>query len=341
MSLVAHGRGDQVGDRVGAVQPAAGTAVAGGPGGRQVEQGGQGGRSLRAVVGAYAALAKPRVIELLLVTTIPAMFLAGREIPSPWLVLATLVGGTMAAGSANALNCVIDADIDKVMHRTRRRPLVRDSVPPRNALAFGLSLGVASFAVLYLAVNLLAAVLAVATIGFYIFVYTLLLKRRTPQNVVWGGAAGCMPVIIGWAAVQGTVEWPAFVMFGVIFFWTPPHTWALAMKYREDYQRAGVPMLPVVATPKHVAKQIVVYSWVMVGWTLLLAPATSWLYAAFAALAGAWFLYYAHRLYAAAGRGEPTKPMALFHRSNTYLMIVFVALAVDAAIGLPVLGLPF
>ncbi|WP_199433122.1 heme o synthase [Qaidamihabitans albus] len=300
-----------------------------------------GRRGVRQVVGAYAALAKPRVIELLLVTTIPAMFLAGRAIPSPWLVLATLVGGTMAAGSANALNCVIDADIDKVMNRTKRRPLVRDSVPRRNALIFGLALGAASFAVLYVAVNLLAAVLAVATILFYIFVYTLVLKRRTPQNVVWGGAAGCMPVVIGWAAVEGTVQWPAFVMFGVIFFWTPPHTWALAMKYREDYERAGVPMLPVVATPQHVARQIVIYSWVMVGWTLLLAPATSWLYAAFAALAGGWFLFYAHRLHAAVRRGVQTRPMALFHRSNTYLMIVFCALAVDSAIGLPVLGLPF
>ncbi|WP_158889989.1 heme o synthase [Amycolatopsis anabasis] len=300
-----------------------------------------GRRSFRQVVGAYAALAKPRVIELLLVTTIPAMFLAGRTIPSPWLVLATLVGGTMAAGSANALNCVIDADIDKVMKRTKRRPLVRDSVPRRGALIFGLALGVASFAVLYLTVNLLAAVLAIATILFYIFVYTLLLKRRTAQNVVWGGAAGCMPVVIGWAAVSGTVEWPAFVMFGVIFFWTPPHTWALAMKYREDYERAGVPMLPVVAPPQHVAKQIVIYSWVMVGWTLLLLPATSWLYASFAALAGAWFLFYAHRLYASVRAGAETKPMALFHRSNTYLMIVFCALAVDSAIGLPTLGLPF
>ncbi|UJW29025.1 heme o synthase [Saccharothrix sp. AJ9571] len=323
MSLVhaAHGRGET--SAVDAPEE---------PGGR---------RSPRRVIGAYAALAKPRVIELLLVTTIPAMFLAGREIPDLWLVLATLVGGTMAAGSANALNCVIDADIDKVMNRTKRRPLVKASVPRRNALIFGLVLGIASFAVLFFTVNLLSAILAIATILFYIFVYTLGLKRRTPQNVVWGGAAGCMPVVIGWAAVSGSVQWPAFVMFGVIFFWTPPHTWALAMKYRDDYERAGVPMLPVVATPQHVAKQIVIYSWVMVGWTLLLAPATSWLYASFAALAGAWFLFYAHRLRAAVNRGVETKPMALFHRSNTYLMIVFCALAVDSAIGLPVIGLPF
>ncbi|MPY77710.1 MAG: protoheme IX farnesyltransferase [Actinophytocola sp.] len=292
-------------------------------------------------IGAYAALAKPRVIELLLVTTIPAMFLAGREFPNPWLVLATLVGGTMAAGSANALNCVADSDIDKVMNRTKRRPLVRDSVSSRGALVFGIALGVAAFSVLYLTVNPLSAALAIATILFYIFVYTLVLKRRTAQNVVWGGAAGCMPVVIGWSAVTGTVEWPALVMFGVIFFWTPPHTWALAMRYREDYERAGVPMLPVIATPEHVAKQIVIYSWVMVAWTLLLAPATSWLYASFALVAGGWFLFYAHRLHAAVRAGERTKPMQLFHRSNTYLMIVFVALAVDSAIGLPVIGLPF
>lgn len=296
---------------------------------------------LRRLVGAYFALTKPQVIELLLVTTIPAMFLAGRSIPSPWLMLSLLVGVGMAAGSANALNCVIDADIDKKMNRTKRRPLVRDSVSQRNALVFGLALGVASFVMLYFTVNALSAVLAVATILFYIFVYTLVLKRRTAQNVIWGGAAGCMPVLIGWAAVTGTVQWPAFVMFGVIFFWTPPHTWALAMKYREDYERAGVPMLPVVATPEHVARQIVIYSWVMVGWTLLLVPATSWLYAAFAIVAGGWFLFYAHRLLHQVRQGVPTKPMALFHRSNTYLMVVFCALAVDAAIGMPALGLPF
>ncbi|WP_084612132.1 heme o synthase [Thermocrispum municipale] len=296
---------------------------------------------LRRRIAGYLALAKPRVVELLLVTTIPAMFLAGREFPDPLLVLFTLVGGTMAASSANALNCVLDADIDKKMNRTRRRPLVRDAVSVRGAAVFGVVLGVASFVLLYATVNLLAAVLAVATILFYIFVYTLLLKRRTPQNVVWGGAAGCMPVVIGWAAVTDTVEWPALVMFGVIFFWTPPHTWALAMRYREDYERAGVPMLPVVATPLAVARQILVYSWVMVAWTLLLLPATSWLYGTFAVLAGAWFLFYAHRLYHGVRAGRPTKPLSLFHRSNTYLMIVFVAIAVDSAIGLPVLGLPF
>ncbi|MGI8307202.1 heme o synthase [Saccharopolyspora hattusasensis] len=289
---------------------------------------------------AYAGLIKPRVIELLLVTTIPAMLLAARGIPSPWLVLATLIGGTMAAGSANALNCVADADIDQVMKRTRARPLVRHTVTTRHALVFGIVLGAGSFGWLWATANLLAASLAVGTILFYVFVYTLVLKRRTAQNIVWGGAAGCMPVVIGWAGVTGRVDWPALVMFGVIFFWTPPHTWSLAMKYKDDYERAGVPMLPVVAQPTYVSRQIVVFTWLMVAWTLLLVPATGWLYAAFAVLAGAWFLFLAHRLHAATKRGEKTQPMKLFHMSNTYLMIVCVALAVDSALSLPVLGWP-
>ena len=289
---------------------------------------------------AYLGLLKPRVIELLLVTTIPAMLLAQRGIPSPWLVLCTLVGGTLAAGSANALNCVADADIDQVMQRTRARPLVRHTVSNRHALVFGVALGLGSFGFLWATANLLAAVLAVATILFYVLIYTLVLKRRTAQNIVWGGAAGCMPVVIGWAGVTGRVDWPALVMFGIVFFWTPPHTWALAMKYKTDYERAGIPMLPVVAEPTYVSRQILAYSWLMVLWTLLLAPAAGWLYAAFAVLSGAWFLWLAHRLHTATKRGERTKPMRLFHMSNTYLMIVCVALAVDSALGLPVLGWP-
>jgi heme o synthase len=301
-----------------------------------------GGRRRRKdVLLAYVALTKPRIIELLLVTTVPAMMLAERGIPSPWLVFATLFGGTMAAGSANALNCVADADIDAVMKRTRSRPLPRHSVPPRNALVFGVTLGVLSFAWLWPTTNLLAAAMAVGAILFYVFVYTMFLKRRTAQNIVWGGAAGCMPVVIGWSAVTGSVEWPALVMFGVIFFWTPPHFWALAMKFRDDYARAGVPMLPVVTTAERVVRQIVTYSWVMVAWTLLLVPATGWVYTAFAVLSGGWFLVVAHRLYATVRRGEPGRPMKLFHMSNTYLTLVFVALAVDSALGLPVLGWPF
>lgn len=293
-------------------------------------------RSRRDVLRAYVALTKPRIIELLLVTTVPAMMLAARGIPSPWLVLATLFGGTMAAASANVLNCVADADIDAVMKRTRARPLARHEVPTRHALVFGLVLGVLSFAWLYAATNLLAAAMAVGAILFYVLVYTLVLKRRTAQNIVWGGAAGCMPVVIGWAAVTGDVAWPALVMFGVIFFWTPPHFWALAMRFRDDYARAGVPMLPVVATAERVARQIVVYSWVMVAWTLLLVPVTGWIYVAFALAAGVWFLVHAHRLHAAVRRGEKANSMKLFHLSNSYLTLVFVALAVDSALGLPV-----
>jgi heme o synthase len=293
------------------------------------------------VLTAYLALTKPRIIELLLVTTVPAMMLAQRGFPSPWLVLTTLFGGTLAAGSANALNCVADADIDAVMKRTRSRPLPRHRVPPRNALIFGVTLGVLSFAWLWPTTNLLAASMAVGAILFYVFVYTMFLKRRTSQNIVWGGAAGCMPVVIGWAAVTGSVGWPAAVMFGVIFFWTPPHFWALAMRFRDDYARAGVPMLPVVTTAERVVRQIVVYSWVMVLWTMLLVPATGLVYATFAVVSGCWFLVVAHRLYAAVRRGEPGRPMRLFHLSNTYLMLVFVALAVDSALGLPVLGWPF
>jgi protoheme IX farnesyltransferase len=298
-------------------------------------------RRSRDVLLAYVALTKPRVIELLLVTTIPAMFLAARGFPSLWLVLVTLVGGTMAAGSANALNCVVDADIDAVMKRTKARPLVRHTVPARSALIFGLVLGVASFVLLYFTTNWLAAVLAVVAILFYVLVYTMLLKRRTSQNIVWGGAAGCMPVVIGWAAVTGTVAWPALVMFGVIFFWTPPHFWALAMKFRDDYEAAGVPMLPVVASAEKVSRQILIYSWVMVAWTLLLVPATGWLYAVFAVALGGWFVVAAHRLNRGVRRGAQTNPMTLFHLSNTYLMLVFVALAVDSALHLRVLGWPF
>lgn len=292
----------------------------------------------RGVLAAYLALTKPRVIELLLVTTIPAMFLAARGVPSPWLVVITLLGGTMSAGSANALNCVADSDIDAVMHRTKTRPLVSYEVPRSHALVFGVGLGITSFLVLGFGANLLAALLSLGAILFYVFVYTLVLKRRTSQNIVWGGAAGCMPVVIGWAAVTGEVQWPALVMFGVVFLWTPPHFWSLAMKYRDDYARAGVPMLPVVATPLQVSARILVYSWATVACTLLLVPVTSWIYLAFAVLAGTAFLVVAQRLHGAVRRGQPARPMQLFHLSNSYLALVFFMLAVDAAVGLPALG---
>lgn len=290
---------------------------------------------IHATVLAYLALTKPRVIELLLVTAIPAMLLAQRGTVNPLLIVNTLIGGMLAAGGANTLNCVADADIDKVMKRTARRPLARAAVPTRNALVFGLVLTVASFVWLWSTTNLLSGLLALATIAFYVFVYTLLLKRRTSQNVVWGGAAGCMPVMIGWSAVTGTIQWPALVMFAIIFFWTPPHTWALAMRYKDDYKAAGVPMLPAVATERQVTKQILIYTWLTVLATLALALATGWLYAAVAVVAGVWFLAMAHQLYAGVRAGEPVKPLRLFLQSNNYLAVVFCALAVDSAIGLP------
>ncbi|OBF85414.1 protoheme IX farnesyltransferase [Mycobacterium sp. 852002-51163_SCH5372311] len=289
------------------------------------------------IVLAYLALTKPRVIELLLVTAIPAMLLADRGHVSPLLILNTLIGGMMAAGGANTLNCVADADIDKVMKRTARRPLAREAVPRRNALVLGLVLSIGSFFWLWWTTNLLSGLLAVATIAFYVFVYTLLLKRRTSQNVVWGGAAGCMPVMIGWSAVTGGIGWPALAMFAIIFLWTPPHTWALAMRYKEDYKAAGVPMLPAVATERQVTKQILVYTWLTVLATLALALATGWLYAAVAVVAGVWFLAMAHQLYAGVRAGEPVKPLRLFLQSNNYLALVFCALAVDSVIALPTL----
>jgi protoheme IX farnesyltransferase len=286
---------------------------------------------------AYLALTKPRVIELLLVTAIPAMLLAHRGTVNPLLILNTLIGGMLAAGGANTLNCVADADIDKLMKRTARRPLARATVPTRNALIFGLTMSVASFAWLWWTTNLLSGLLAVGTIAFYVFIYTLLLKRRTSQNVVWGGAAGCMPVMIAWSAVTGTIGWPALVMFAIIFFWTPPHTWALAMRYKEDYQAAGIPMLPAVATERQVTKQILIYTWLTVIATLALSLAAGWLYTAVAAVAGVWFLTMAHQLYAGVRRGEPVKPLRLFLQSNNYLAVVFCALALDSALAMPTL----
>ena len=294
-----------------------------------------------AKLGAYVALTKPRIIELLLITTIPAMFAAQRQVPPIGLIVATLVGGTLAAGSANALNCVVDADIDAVMRRTRTRPLARHAVSTRGALIFGVLLGIAATAVLALATTWQAAVLAVVAILFYVFVYSLWLKRRTSQNIVWGGLAGCMPVIIGWSAVTGDIGWPAWVFFGVIFFWTPPHTWALAMRYREDYAAAGVPMLPVVATERVVVRQIVLYSWAMVACSMLLVPASSWIYAAVAVPVGLWFLAMAHLLHTRVLRGAAAKPMTLFHLSNLYLTAVSVAWAVDSVVGLRVVGWPW
>jgi protoheme IX farnesyltransferase len=300
-------------------------------------RGGSGSRSVAgaARVRAYVALTKPRIIELLLVTTVPTMVLAARGMPDLRLVLATLLGGALAAGSANTLNCYLDRDIDAVMRRTQARPLATGAVSPRAALIFGILLGSAATAWLSTTVNVLAAVLALAAILFYVLVYTMLLKRRTPANIVWGGAAGCMPVLVGWSAVTGSLSWAPVVLFLVVFLWTPPHYWPLSMRFRADYAAAGVPMLPVVADAVVVSRRVVMYSWAMVGVTLLLWPVagTGWLYPAVAAVSGAVFLREAHRLQgrARAGRsGTALDPMRLFHWSITYLTLLFVGLAADA-----------
>src|SRR5215472_12419053 len=291
-------------------------------------------RSLAAMASSLFALTKPRIIELLLVTTIPTMLLAERGLPSVRILLVTLAGGALAAGSASTINCYIDRDIDAVMRRTSRRPLARPApmavVKPFEALIFGIVLGAASTVLLGTLVNWLSAILADAAILFYVFVYTIGLKRRTPSNIVIGGAAGCFPVLVGWSAVTGKVSLPAVVLFAVIFFWTPPHFWALAMKFKDDYASAGVPMLPVVATAATVARKILFYSYAMVGATLALAPYAGWVYAACAGSLGAWFLAEAHRLRSRVSAGETAAPMRLFHVSIAYLTLLFGAVAVTA-----------
>lgn len=295
---------------------------------------------------AYFALTKPRVIELLLVAAIPAMLQADRGEVHVWLILATLFGGWMGAAAANTFNMVVDYDIDQKMGRTRARPLVRHKVTKERARIFAWVLLVLS--VLWLGLvcgSWLASFFIVLTNWFYIFVYTKWLKRRTWQNVIWGGAAGCMPVLVGWAVIRGHVTdgspdqwWQAVVLFMIIFFWTPPHTWALAMKYRDDYERAEVPMLPVVATPEATTRQIVIYSWLTVITSLLLVPAASWVYFAAALLSGGAFLVMATRLHSGVKAGGNVKPLKLFILSNNYLAALFLVLSVDAVFGLQTLG---
>ena len=294
----------------------------------------------RRTVANYVALTKPRIIELLLVTTVPVMFLAEGGVPSLWLIVATLVGGTLSAGAANTFNSVYDRDIDALMHRTSNRPMVTGAISTRNALVFGGVLTVVSTVWFALVVNWLSALLSHAAIARYAVGYTILLKRRTSQNIVWGGIAGCMPTLIGWSAVTGTVGWPAVVLFLVIFFWTPPHYWPLSMAFREDYSTAGVPMLPVEQGPVAVGRQIVAYSWVMVATSLVLVAVApmGWVYAVTAVLAGALFLFEAHRLLRAANAGATgtaLKPMRLFHYSITYVTLVFLAVAVDPLLFFP------
>ena len=289
---------------------------------------------VRDVVTAYLGLTKPRIIELLLVTTVPAMFLAAGGVPPFIVVLATMVGGCLAAASANAINCVLDRDIDEQMRRTRRRPLPRHAVSPLGATVFGMILGIAATLWLGYFVNWLSAALALGANAFYIVVYTVWLKRRTPQNIVWGGIAGCFPPLIGWTAVTGSLALTPFVMFLIVFFWTPPHTWALAMRYREDYAGANVPMLPVVRSAPVVARQIMAYSAVTVLASLVLWPVahTGWLYPAVAVVLGVALLWQSALLLARARRGltdAALQPMRLFHWSNSYLALLFVAAAVD------------
>jgi protoheme IX farnesyltransferase len=296
-----------------------------------VRSNGHAQRSWRQRVGAYFALTKPRIIELLLITTVPAMVLAERGIPPLGLMAATLLGGSMAAGSANAINCYLDRDIDEVMRRTRRRPLPAHEVEPEQALSFGYVLGAVSFLFLAISVNVLAACLAASAIGFYVFVYTAWLKRTSTQNIVIGGAAGAVPALVGWAAVTGTVGLPAWVLFAIVFIWTPPHFWALAMRYRADYQAAGVPMLPVVAGEEETRRQILLYSLALFAATMALVPLAHMgaVYTVSALVLGGMFVHRALRLWR---ERSAALAMALFRFSIVYLGLLFAAVAVDGAL---------
>ena len=280
---------------------------------------------------AYFLLTKPRIIELLLVTTVPTMFIAARGVPSPWLMAATLFGGALSAASANVLNCYLDRDIDALMRRTARRPLPTHRVDPGDALRFGVVLGVAGFVWLWVAVNLLSAVLATSAILFYVFVYTLGLKRRSTQNIVIGGAAGAVPVLVGWSAVTGRVELPALVLFAIIFYWTPPHFWALSLRFKDDYAAAGVPMLPVVRGARETSTQILYYTVLLVAVTLLLYPAGRMgaLYLAAAVALGGAFIWRALELRRDL---DGRRAIRLFSFSNTYLALLFLAMALDAVV---------
>ena len=291
---------------------------------------------LRSTLRACLALTKPRVIELLLVTTVPTMVLAARGMPSPGLLAATLAGGAGAAAAANVLNCVLDRDIDRVMRRTSKRPLVTGAMSPRAATAFGGALGVLSLTWLWMLVNPASALLAAAAIVVYVVGYTMLLKRRTPQNIVWGGIAGCMPVLIGWSAVTGTVGWAPALLFGVVFFWTPPHYWPLSMKFRSDYAAAGVPMLPVVADDRTVAREMVGYTVAMVACSLALGPVggLGWIYLVTAAVLGGWFGWSVLGLLRRASdpRRGPLRAIGVFRRSIAYLTALSVAVVVDVLV---------
>ena len=285
-------------------------------------------RPLRSQLGDYVALTKPRIIELLLVTTVPTMIVAERGMPSVWLIVATVLGGTFAAGGANAINMYVDRDIDKVMKRTQNRPLASGRLEPRNALTFAVALEVVAFVFLWATVNLLSAVLAVAACLFYVFVYTLWLKRTSKSNIVIGGAAGAAPVLIGWSAVTNSLDWAPVVLFAVIFYWTPPHFWALAIRYREDYAAADVPMLPVVASLRTTAVRILLYTLLLWALTVLFAPVAGMgnIYLVAALVLGAVFTFYAVRLLR---DSSPQLAMRVFTWSISYITLLFGAMAVD------------
>ena len=294
-------------------------------------------RRMSSVVRAYVALTKPRIIELLLVTTLPAMMLADRGWPSWRLVVATMVGGALAAGAANVFNCYVDRDIDQLMHRTERRPLPMGEITPRAALVFGGVLTVASLTLLTGFTTPLAAALTAGSILYYSVVYTIFLKRHTRHSTLFGGVPGAAPVLIGWAAVTGSLAWPAVVFFGVVFCWQLPHFWALAMRFRADYARADVPMLPVVATALSVGRQTVVWAWLTVAVSLLLWPVAAgfgigWIYTAAAVGLGGWFALEAHRLLGRIRRGEEARPMKLFHTSISYMALLSVAIVLDVLV---------
>ena len=287
------------------------------------------GVSARSKVASYFALTKPRIIELLLITTVPSMVLAAGRWPGLWPVVATLIGGSLSAGGANALNNYVDRDIDQIMKRTRSRPLARHEVPPSNALVFGIALGVAGFVWLWVTTNLLAAAIATAALLFYVFVYTLKLKRTSTHNIVIGGAAGAAPALVGWAAVNGSLDLPAWVLFLVVFYWTPPHFWALAIRYRDDYEKAGVPMLPVVAGVEATTRKMLLYTGLMVAISLLLVPVAGmrWIYLSAAIALGAWFLWDTWRVYR-----RPEDAMRLFTTSTVYLSALFGAVMLDVLV---------
>ena len=280
---------------------------------------------------AYVALTKPRIIELLLVTTAPVMILAQRGIPNLWLVLATLIGGALSAGSAGAFNCYIDRDIDRVMKRTSKRPLVTGELSDREALIFSWVIGAISVLWLGFLVNWLSAALSLAALLFYVLLYTLVLKRRTSQNIIWGGIAGCFPALIGWSAVTNSLSWTPVILFFVVFLWTPPHYWPLSMKYRTDYASAKVPMLAVVRGRTQVGLQVILYAWATVACSLLLIPVAPMglLYTVVAVASGGWFIFESHRLYSIAIRHGEVKPMRVFHSSISYLTVLFVAVGID------------